>query len=1246
MPVLNPVRSRSGFAALLAALTLVGIVLLGVTGAGADQMGIEDNGPSGDYAFGSSDCEGLKSDPVGVLFRGRRAGPSNVSDYITDEAKWHWTENDGAQGLLVHQPDGSYKCRATDASNAQHTNRLPNSRFHVRLWYVPGSAGGGEVKTVGTPHHEDWVFHDPTGLSDHCLGVISLFGEGVGNHAVDKGGIHQNLESGFDWGRHELKHAFEAHHAVESEYWGNTAEFEQCDEDMAGSDGWGTIIWINRGLHPRTQKASYVRSTTARLNGDLITEEPATEYWFGYGPKSSQGVSGYPYKTAVKATSGPGEINVSEPVSGLAQNATYYARMFARNQDGEVEEGEEVQYSTCGSVSSDEDDDSAGPRAASQCSGVVDVFYRDTNGNLGHQWWTPSSGWATETRPAAIAPGSVPRVVTQSNGSGVVDVFYRDTNGNLGHQWWTPSNGWETETRPAAMASDPHVTAQSDGVVDVFYRDTNGNLGHQWWTPSNGWETETRPAAMASDPHVTAQSDGVVDVFYRDTNGNLGHQWWTPTSGWATETRPASMSSDPHVVASPSGSGVVDVFYRDTNGNLGHQWWTPTSGWATETRPASIAPSSVPRVIAQPSGVVDVFYRDTNGNLGHQWWTPGSGWATETRPASMASDPHVTAQFSGVVDVFYRDTNGNLGHQWWTPTSGWATETRSASMSSDPHVVASPSGSGVVDVFYRDTNGNLGHQWWTPTSGWATETRPAAIVARPPVVSTGGSSGISTSTATVSGTADPENSPTTYYFEYGTSTTYGSKMPGTGAGLGYGGSSTPVSQSLNGLSEGTTYHYRLVATSPEGTTAGEDKTFETTAVGPEAAALGAMPTTDPFNGAATSISNFAGSWTALPWATGTSPKGEDRFGGWGPVDAFSNINGAIYGPVVTDLGSGNAVAATMTGSPQIAERYFALWLDVPGSSGTRNGYQLKFYDAATNKYTVSLVKWSSGTATVLAETTNYGFVNGNSLALIDKGSTVSAWVNTGAGFAQLLSASDSTYSSGTAAVEGSGNYTRLTNLRFGSLQAKVADMNTALKTLPVNDPFSVSENPLSYGGAFSALTWDNSTTGHNTGRVSGGWGPYDAYSAINGAYWQKTSFADTGAGTAVAATVASGPGNNFPGRYFSLWLDMANPSSARSGYQLRFVETSLNVYEVILAKWTSGTETVLASKAGYSFAAKSQFALVDKGGTVSAWTNTSSEYRQILSVGDATYTSGYTGIEGSGNESRLIEFRSGSLAPF
>ena len=313
-------------------------------------------------------------------------------------------------------------------------------------------------------------------------------------------------------------------------------------------------------------------------------------------------------------------------------------------------------------------------------------------------------------------------------------------------------------------------------------------------------------------------------------------------------------------------------------------------------------------------------------------------------------------------------------------------------------------------------------------------------------------------------------------------------------------------------------------------------------------------------------------------------------------------------------------------------------------ASTRAGYELRFTYVSSGTYEVKLSKWVGGSQTVLATKPGYAFANGNSLALVDQGSAVSAWTNTGTGFSELLSAADTTFEGGNAAVEGAGNATRLTNFKVGELLMPVANSNAALEALALNDSFATSESPLSDGGAFAALAWDNGSSGHNTGRVESGWGPNDAYPTINGAYWQKTSFADTGAGVAVAAKLTHAPaGEN---RYFALWLNMPSPASTRTGYEARFTETATSgVYGVSLLKWQAGSETSLAFKLSYTFAVGGQVALQDNNGVVSVWAKTSTEYTKLLSANSSTYTNGYTGIDGSGNVVRLKELQSGPLPP-
>jgi hypothetical protein len=95
----------------------------------------------------------------------------------------------------------------------------------------------------------------------------------------------------------------------------------------------------------------------------------------------------------------------------------------------------------------------------------------------------------------------------------------------------------------------------------------------------------------------------------------------------------------------------------------------------------------------------------------------------------------------------------------------------------------------------------------------------------PPNVVTGAATGIGTTSATLNGTVDPNSRDTTFYFEYGTSTSYGTKTAVRSAGAG----TSPQNEAtaIANLQVGRTYHFRIVATSDAGTTTGADATFKT-----------------------------------------------------------------------------------------------------------------------------------------------------------------------------------------------------------------------------------------------------------------------------------------------------------------------------------------------------------------------------------------------------------------------------------
>jgi hypothetical protein len=114
----------------------------------------------------------------------------------------------------------------------------------------------------------------------------------------------------------------------------------------------------------------------------------------------------------------------------------------------------------------------------------------------------------------------------------------------------------------------------------------------------------------------------------------------------------------------------------------------------------------------------------------------------------------------------------------------------------------------------------------------------AAGAASAPAASTGRSASVTYSSAIVFGSIDAHSQPTTYVFQYGTNRGYGAQTPLAPAGSG--SSSITVSQTLTGLKPLTTYHYRILATSPAGAAAGNDRTFSTGPV-PLSLAIAGVP---------------------------------------------------------------------------------------------------------------------------------------------------------------------------------------------------------------------------------------------------------------------------------------------------------------------------------------------------------------------------------------------------------------------
>lgn len=187
----------------------------------------------------------------------------------------------------------------------------------------------------------------------------------------------------------------------------------------------------------------------------------------------------------------------------------------------------------------------------------------------------------------------------------------------------------------------------------------------------------------------------------------------------------------------------------------------------------------------------------------------------------------------------------------------------------------------------------------------------------PPAATSGGSFSVTNTGAGMSGTVNANGAQTSYVFEYGTSLSFGAISAPVGAGSTV--TATPVSATLTGLTPYTTYYYRLVATSPAGTTFGSARSFMTTgtATPPLAVTLAPTATTNTTATVAGQV-NPHGQQTAYTVEYGTST----TFGSISPVVALD----AADAP--------EAVSAALTGlTPDTTYYYRVVATNATGTSG-------------------------------------------------------------------------------------------------------------------------------------------------------------------------------------------------------------------------------------------------------------------------------------------------------------------------
>jgi hypothetical protein len=289
--------------------------------------------------------------------------------------------------------------------------------------------------------------------------------------------------------------------------------------------------------------------------------------------------------------------------------------------------------------------------------------------------------------------------------SGVVNAFFRGSDGALWHEWFAPATGWHgPSSLGGSLAAEPSVVASVPQSVAVFYQGTDGHLWQAAYSPGAGWTgpQDLGMGTLGGRPVAVAQANGVIDVFWPGAAGGpLWHARFTPGRGW---TGPQNLGG--HLAAGPSpavsGGGTVSVFWQGTDGHLWHTLQSPGQRWR---HPASLGMGRLggaPVATGEADGTIDVFWNGTaRASLWQAAYTAGAGWGGQALLATgVASAPFAVATTAGTADVLWTGDDGNL---WWSARPG-GTWQKPAQLPMGPlggAPFAAGQADGMIDVFWR-----------------------------------------------------------------------------------------------------------------------------------------------------------------------------------------------------------------------------------------------------------------------------------------------------------------------------------------------------------------------------------------------------------------------------------------------------------------------------------------------------------------------------------------------------------------
>lgn len=239
----------------------------------------------------------------------------------------------------------------------------------------------------------------------------------------------------------------------------------------------------------------------------------------------------------------------------------------------------------------------------------------------------------------------------------------------------------------------------------------------------------------------------------------------------------------------------------------------------------------------------------------------------------------------------------------------------------------------------------------------------AVTVIGPPLVTTSVATNVTTTTATLNGSVNPNGGVTTAFFEWGTNSDLSNPQTTPSQSIAAGNTAQPISATLTGLNPGTTYYFRAVAMNSAGTTRGSILNFTTQV---------ACPTVTGVNPASGTVgSNVIITGTNFTGVTGVKFTNNVAATPTNITDTSFNVvvpAGAITGPItINKTNCPGTQTVSFTVLPSLTLSFGVPALNV--LAGESQNVALKLSAAQGSDITVSLNSANASVASVPAMVT-------------------------------------------------------------------------------------------------------------------------------------------------------------------------------------------------------------------------------------------------------------------------------------